>query len=403
MACPSVITGDRFLTRALDHLDCQAQVIGSYGYSALGQPGSLASLMVTGLLTLFVAFYAFRFLFGPGPSGRDTVQDALKIGIVLTLAFSWPAFRTVVYDLVLHGPAQIAALLGNASSLEAGSGLIARLQAADDTLVRLIEIGTGRTSGVALGPQGAGPVFAGSALQDDAATGYARLVFLSSTLGSLALLRLLAGVLLALTPIVAGLLLFDASRGIFAGWLRGLVLAMAGSIGLTMVLVVELAIMEPWLRDALRVRALGYATPAAPLEILAIAIAFLLAKFGIIWLLAKVAFNRGWLSLPPFPALSEPVRSGSTTVNPATLAPAFARTRIERTSDSVERLVAGEQGTIARRFGDRLGDRPAAGTAEPGVQSVGARAEVARPRLGSTWRRAGRMGDRMGGTGSRTS
>ena len=39
MACPSVITGDRFLTRSLEHLDCQAQVIGSYGYSALGKPG----------------------------------------------------------------------------------------------------------------------------------------------------------------------------------------------------------------------------------------------------------------------------------------------------------------------------------------------------------------------------
>jgi type IV secretion system protein VirB6 len=55
MACRSVITGDEFLIRLLGHIDCQAQNIGSYGYQALGEPGSLAAIMMSGLLTLFIA------------------------------------------------------------------------------------------------------------------------------------------------------------------------------------------------------------------------------------------------------------------------------------------------------------------------------------------------------------
>ena len=397
MACPSVITGDRFLTRSLEHLDCQAQVIGSYGYSALGQPGSLASIIITGLLTLFVALYGLRFLFGPDPSGRDAIYDALKVGIVLTLAFSWPAFRTVIYDLVLYGPSQIYGFVGDASSLGSGASLVSRLQAADDALVQIMQIGTGRNSGQLLGDTGAGPVFAGTALQDDSSTGYARLVFLSSTVGSLALLRLLAGLLLALTPVVAGLMLFEASRGIFAGWLRGLVLTMAGSIGLTLVLAVELAIMEPWLADAVRVRLLGYATPFAPLEILATTLAFLLVKFGIIWLLAKVAFNRGWPSMPPLPSMRPRAASGTTAVPQQHLAPAYTRSRVERISDSVDRLVTIEQASGARLAIERYGDRQGSGGPSGDARPENSRPGAAPARLGSTWRRAARLGDRVGG------
>lgn len=88
MACPAIITGDRFVSRLIEHIDCQSRYLGSYGYEALGQSGSTASLVVTGLLTLFVALFGIRLLFGPTPAARDVVLDVLKIGIVLTLAFS---------------------------------------------------------------------------------------------------------------------------------------------------------------------------------------------------------------------------------------------------------------------------------------------------------------------------
>jgi type IV secretion system protein VirB6 len=107
--------------------------------------------------------------------------------------------------------------------------------------------------------------------------------------------------LLALTPLVAGLLLFKATRGLFSGWLKGLVLTMLGSVGTTIVLAAELALLEPLLQDALRLRDLGYATPATPTELTTLTAGFALALFGILALLAKVAFQPGWPSMMTVP------------------------------------------------------------------------------------------------------
>ena len=86
MACPSVTTGSRFLVETLSHLDCQAQTIGSFGFQALAAPGSPASLALAGLLTLFIALFGIRMLFGSGVEPRDAVTAVLKVAIVLTLA-----------------------------------------------------------------------------------------------------------------------------------------------------------------------------------------------------------------------------------------------------------------------------------------------------------------------------
>ena len=156
MSCPQIITGEEFLTRTIAHIDCQAEIIGSYGYLALGQPGSLASMMVTSLLTLFVAFFGIRLMLGWQPSGRDIVGDVLKIGIVLTLAFSWPAFRTVIYDVTLKGPTEIAGAIQTSSQAGGSADLVDRLQRADDSIVQLIEAGTGRQTGQFINPDDPG-------------------------------------------------------------------------------------------------------------------------------------------------------------------------------------------------------------------------------------------------------
>lgn len=350
MSCPQIITGEQFLTRTLAHIDCQAQVIGSYGYVALGQPGSLASTVFIGLLTLFIALFGIRLLFGPPPGARDVVFDVLKIGIVLTLAFSWPAFRTVVYDVTLKGPAEIASVIQTSTQSGAPGDLVGRLQNADNQIVQLIETGTGRQTGRFINPNDPGNTFAGTALQDDSAFGTARLLYLSSIIGTLALLRIGAGLLLALAPIVAGLYFFNQSRGIFAGWLKGLVLTIAGSIGATIVLTVQLAMMEPWLADALRVRNFGYATPSTPIELFAMTLAFAAVHFAIIWFLAKVVFHRGWLTLPDFP---RPTRAGIVP-QPLTPAPAGGTQpqliRAERVSNTIERSILRESNSSSERI-----------------------------------------------------
>lgn len=392
MACPPIITGDQFLTRTLAHIDCQAQIIGSYGYAALGEPGSIAATLVFGLLTLFIAFFGIRLLFGPPPGARDIVFDVLKIGIVLTLAFSWPAFRTVIYDVTLKGPTEIASVIQTSSQPAGSSDLVSRLQNADNQIVRLIETGTGRQTGQVLNPNDPGTTFAGTALQDDNAFGTARLLFLASVVGTLALLRIGAGLLLALTPIVAGLYFFNQSRGIFAGWLKGLVLTIAGSIGATIVLTVQLAIIEPWLGDALRVRELGYAAPSTPIEIFAIMLAFAVVHFAMIWFLAKVVFHRGWLTLPDLPnwTRTEPDRQ--------TLAPAPAQAgqiiRAERMSNTIERSILRQSSTASERVienSDRRSTTIRETTTDPGVQRLGSSYRRPSPRIS----RAARTRDGM--------
>jgi len=296
MACTAISTGQGFLVETLSHLDCQAQVIGSYGFQSLADPGSPATTILTALLTLFIALFGVRLLFGGEVGLRDGVGAVIKIGIVLTLAVSWPAFRTLAYDTVLHGPSQIAASIGGSSVPDMRRGLAQRLQGIDNEIVAMTAVGTGRQSGSLDVPEEQRGSFESIALQDETALGWGRTVFLGATIGSLALLRVAAGLLLAITPLIAGLLLFDLTRGLFAGWFRGLAFTALGSLGIALLLAVQVAVMEPWITDALDRRSLGYATPTFPSELLAIAIGFGVAAFALLGLLAKVAFQADWLT-----------------------------------------------------------------------------------------------------------
>ncbi|KEZ16904.1 Type IV secretory pathway, VirB6 component precursor [Sphingobium yanoikuyae] len=291
MACPAILTGQNFLASVLSGIDCQAQTIGLYGYGALADPTSFISLMLTGLLTLFVALFGIRMMLGYPIAGRDLVNAMLKIGIVLTLATSWPAWRVLGYDLVIHGPDEIARAIGTAAQLPAvGNSLGDRLQRIDDGLVAFIAFGTGR------------PMVAQSdwffTQSDWYQIGLTRIVFLSGTVGIMAMIRLAAAILLAIAPLMAGLLLFGTTRSIFAGWAKGLAMTFLASLALTLVLQVEIAMIEPWLQDVLLRRAATQITANAPAEGLAIALSFMIVLLGLILLAGWIAFHPSdWLSI----------------------------------------------------------------------------------------------------------
>jgi type IV secretion system protein VirB6 len=404
MACPEIITGDHFLTRVLGNVDCQAQVLGSYGYQALAQPGSLAATFVAGLLTLFVALIGVRLLFGPPPGVRDFTFDALKVGVVLALAFSWPAFRTVVYDVAVGGPAEIVARITAPTGLDEGTGgLVARAQAADDAMLVLTQLGTGRTTNAVVDPRAPGATFASTALSDESGFAWSRLFWLAGILGVYGLLRLLAGLLLALAPLAAGLLLFEQTRGLFSGWLRGLVLTLLGTVGATVVLAVELAAIGPWLADALHVRQLGYATPAAPTELLAMTLGFAVIQVGMLGVLARVAFTRGWASLPA-PAASVPAVADAVALAPAGLAaPALAPSRATRLADTVETQIRRES---AANGGGRYDARAAIVPPGRAVAPLGTPENAVLPatgeRLGSSYRRTSARSSRAGASRDRS-
>jgi len=287
--CPTLSTGDAFLLTTLQHIDCQARTIGSVGYQALADPASPLAPVFTALLTIFVALFGLRMMMGEEPTLRDGVMAIVKIGIVLVIATSWPAYRTVIYDVVVDGPTQLSAALGSSAGLPGAEGdLVARLHAADAKIARLINLGTGRQELSPLTPV-AGEVQR-APISDDPAFGTARVMFLASTIAAFAATRLTAGVLLALGPLFAGLLLFNVSRGVVLGWGRALVFIMLASVVITIVLGVELALLEPWLLQVLSLREARMATGAAPVELLIICLGFALALAGALAVVIRLAF-----------------------------------------------------------------------------------------------------------------
>jgi type IV secretion system protein VirB6 len=290
MACEEVHTGKRFLAESLAHIDCQAQTIGSYGYGALSDPSSAVFIALTSLLTIFIAIFGFRLLLGEDMRSRTVVGDMLRLGIVLTLATSWPAWRTLGYDVVIKGPAELSALVGNASGLAGGGDLASRLQSADDGIVLLTIYGTGRTVGGTTRSSTIGDSFQGIALPDQEGFSDGRLAFLIGVLAPLAIVRLGAGLLLALAPLMAGLLLFAGTRDLFFGWFRGLGALALSAASLAIICGVELAILEPWLREALALRDGQVLTPSTPTELSVITISFMLVSIGMLFIIAKIFF-----------------------------------------------------------------------------------------------------------------
>jgi type IV secretion system protein VirB6 len=377
MACPSVSTGNEFLVQSLAHIDCQAQTIGSFGFQSLASPGSPAVIALTGLLTLFVAIYGIRLLFSPGDEPRSLVSAVLKVGIVLTLAASWPAWRVVAYDTVLYGPAEVAAAIMPSSTLPSPQAdLPQRLQGIDTGIAAITFAGTGRVIEGPVGPEVARE-FQSVALGDDAGYGWSRPIFLATTLGALGILRIGGGLLLAIAPLMAGLLLFDFTRGLFAGWVRGLVFVAVASLGATLLLSIQVAIMEPWLIDVISLRNVREITPRAPTEALALVLAFAIAMVGMLVLLAKVAFQNSWTV--PAPILqrlpSLPIGRDVPQWRPAGAAEIPVHSRALAISESVSssmRRERGEGGGIdpVRRIEMVQRGEPAAAAAAPGAPAV---------------------------------
>lgn len=287
--------GEGFVSGLLNYIDCQTQAIGMAGYHSLAAPGSIVSLLFTGLLTIFIALIGYRMLLGHVPGMRDGVLAALKVGVVLTLAFSWPVYRTLIYDVTLRAPAEFATAIGRGASLPGASGgLVTRLDYADRNFVALAELGTGVGLAAPIGTTGEASARRQSVSPfDPFALGAARLSYLTGALGALAAMRLIAGLLLALGPLFIAFLLFDGTRGLFEGWLRALIGSALGALGTAIVLGVELALLEPRLAELVAWRAAGYAIPGAPVELLAIALVFSTATLGVLIATWRITLGLG--------------------------------------------------------------------------------------------------------------
>lgn len=250
-----------FIGSVTRFVDCQAQALGSEAWHALAQPGSTLSVLLSGFLTIFIALIGYRLLLGQTFTIRSATLAMLKIGAVFALATSWPAYRTLVYDLVVDGPAQIAGDIGRPSAVPGSDGtLVQRLDATDAQLEQLAVQGVGIGNRADVPP----PPFAGF---NAFALGGSRILYLIAAVAGLTAVRIVAGLMLALGPFFIAFVMFDSTRSLFEGWVRIIAGAALAAVGVSVALGFELTMLEPWLAGILARRMAGEDLPTVPVEL----------------------------------------------------------------------------------------------------------------------------------------
>jgi type IV secretion system protein VirB6 len=199
--------------RAVDCLSNEATA-AAFGRLFGGQGALLPALTV--LLTLYIAFFAISLLTGRSRIGISALTPRMiTLGLVLTFSTSWVAYQGVVWTLATGAPDQIAGVLMGAK----GSATTMFADRIDMIFGAIAEVG--QTAGSA---EGAASSAASGSFTPVNLMWLAALLLMLGTVGVLLTARIALAMLLALGPVFVVLALFPGTRGLTAGWLRGLVL-----------------------------------------------------------------------------------------------------------------------------------------------------------------------------------
>ncbi len=241
-ACPSPQPDDGMIHGLLTSVDCNVRAMSEAGYGALAQANSPMAALLTGMLTLYIGFIGYRLMIGRTPLRvGDLTMGALKIGAVLALATSWPTYQQLVFDTLFRGPEQLAS--GMLDAVQPSGSLLrgdvfAGLQAAYDELQASAAYFTQHALGTSSPLQGGN---AGAALALNASA----MLMLLTSLGAVLAAKIVLGLLLGLGPLFVAMLLFDATRGVFEGWLRAALAFALAPLMAILGLVVQLTLIEP--------------------------------------------------------------------------------------------------------------------------------------------------------------
>ena len=192
---------------ALTAVDCIASQVSEQAFNRLfGSEGQLG-MVLTILLTMYVAFFGIGLMLGRSNlSIRAVIPKMMTIGLVLTFATSFAAFQTVFYNLVVGGPNYIAGVITDSQ----GSATATFATKLDIVFLAVQEASGDNTDINAFSPPGM--MWLGAML------------LLLGTVGLLVTARIGLALLLAVGPIFVVLALFNSTRGLFVGWLKGLVM-----------------------------------------------------------------------------------------------------------------------------------------------------------------------------------
>lgn len=204
---------------ALRAVDCLANQAAASAFGRLfGGEGALVPAL-TILLTLYIAFFAISLLTGRSRIGVSALTPRMiTLGLVLTFATSWVAYQGVVWNLAVGAPDQIAGLLMGGAAAKGGSATQLFADRIDLIFAAIAEA----ASASGQDAQNAGAT--ASSFSPVNLMWLGALLLLLGTVGVLVTARIALAVLLALGPIFVVFGLFSGTRGLTAGWLRGVVL-----------------------------------------------------------------------------------------------------------------------------------------------------------------------------------
>jgi type IV secretion system protein VirB6 len=233
LAAQSMGTG---VSAALTAVDCIASGMSEQAFNRLfGTEGQLA-FALTLLLGLYVGFFGISLMLGRANlSVRALLPKMMTLGLVLTFATSFVAFSTIFYNIFIGGPDQIAGVLTGTE----GSATATFAQKIDVVFLA-IQKASGDTKDI-------------SAFSPPGMMWLGAMLLLLGTVGLLVTARIGLALLLAVGPIFVVMALFEGTRGLFTGWLKGLVLlalaplfaVLGGSIMLEMAVPVLVALVKP--------------------------------------------------------------------------------------------------------------------------------------------------------------
>lgn len=211
---PLVRDASSGVAASLRAVDCvSAETTASAFARLFGTHGALLPAL-TLLLTIYIAGFAVLLLTGRSRLSISALTPRMiTLGLVLTFTTSWVAYQGVVWSLTIGAPDQIAGVLMGAQG-SATQMFADRI----DILFNAIAETAAATAHVG-GPQSAQGSFTPGNLMWLSA-----LLLMLGTVGVLVTARIALAVLLALGPVFITMALFGPTRGLFAGWLRGVVL-----------------------------------------------------------------------------------------------------------------------------------------------------------------------------------
>ncbi len=202
------------VSASLRGVDCMAGDMTQAAFGRLfGSQGALVPAL-TILLTMFIALFAFALITGRTQIGiRSLIPRMMTLGLVLVFTTSWIAYQSVFWNLTTAAPDQIASIVlgGQGSATQVFGDKIDVVFAAIQQLSQQTGQQGGQQADIStFSPQGM--MWMGATL------------LLLGTVGVLVTTRIALAVLMAVGPVFVVLALFPATRGLFAGWLRGLVM-----------------------------------------------------------------------------------------------------------------------------------------------------------------------------------